>query len=81
VQPIFGLLDPVTVFSRDIDLLVVTALSVGWTISIRWREWRWKIYRRVCCRFNQLNILAVSATNHLVHGKVDLGAVDNPTKL
>lgn len=81
VQLILGLLNRLRSLACDQDLLDIAPLCVGWTVPIGRRKRRREIYRGSSCRFDELDILPITATNELMKRKVDLGGVDNPSKL
>ncbi len=81
VDPELGLLDGLGRLARDQDLGGIATLGVGWAVAITPREGRGEVDGRVGYGFDELDVLAVTATQELVHGGVERGGIDNSPEL
>ena len=81
MDPELGLLDGLGGLARDQNLGGIPTLGVGRAVTITPREGRGKVDGRVGYGFDELDVLAVTATQKLVHGGVEGGGVDNSPEL
>lgn len=81
MNPELGLLDRLGRLACNQNLGGIPALGIGWTVAVTPGEGRWEVDGRVGDRLDKLDVLPVAATQELVHGGVEGGGVDNPSKL
>ena len=74
-------LDGLGSLASDEDIRGVSAGRVRWAVAVHLRERRRKVDGSPSGRLNQLDVLAVAATDELVAGQFELGTVYNTAEL
>ena len=81
MDPELSLLDGLRSLAGDQNFGGIPTLGVGWTVAITPGEGRREVDGRVGHGFDELDVLAVTATQELVHGGVKRGGIDNSPEL
>lgn len=72
MQALLGTQDGLGALSRDVNQVIRAALGLGRRVAEQAREGRGEVDGRARGRLNQLDILAPSAADERVHGKLQL---------
>jgi hypothetical protein len=81
MDPELGLLNSLGRLARDQNFRGITALSIGRAVAVAAGKRRGEVDGRIGNRLDQLDVLAVTATQELVHGWVERRGINDSPKL